>query len=262
MSVDTRRAQGSDSVRAAVVLVSAIVMLVGSFVGSGVVVGTPINEAAGGALAADSTLVAPAGPAFSIWSVVYAGLLALAVYQLLPAQRRDARQRRVGWWLALSMLLNAAWILTVQAGSVAGSLVVIAALLVVLVLTFGMLGGDRTGVPALQRVLLDGTVGLYLGWVSVATVANTAAFLVADLGWSATGAVAVGWSLAVLVVVAGIAFLVGAGRRFAPALAIAWGLTWIAVGRLQGAPESVLTAVLALLVAVFALIAPVLRARR
>ncbi len=241
-----RSAAGADTVRATVVVISALVAVIGGFLGSGAVVGTPIDEAAGGALSASATLVAPGGPAFSIWSVIYAGLLALAVYQLLPGQRSDPRQRRTGWWVAASLLLNAAWILVVQVGSVTGALVAIVALLLVLVVALARLIGTRPA-SLLQSLLLDGVVGLYLGWVSIATVANVASALVADAGWQPVGAAATGWAVGVLLVAAGI----GAGLavlghgRLAPALSLSWGLAWIAVARASGAPESVLVAVVA-----------------
>ncbi len=239
-------AAGRDTVRVTVVAISALVAVVGGFIGSGAVVGTPIDEAAGGALSASASLVAPAGPAFSIWSVIYAGLLALAVYQLLPGQRADVRQRRTGWWVAASLLLNAAWILTAQAGSVTGALVVIALLLVSLVVALARLIGTRPA-SALQALLLDGVVGLYLGWVSIATVANAAAALVADAGWEAVGAGATVWTVVVLLVAAGIGAglaVVGHGR-IAPALSLSWGLAWIAVARIDGAPVSVVAAIFA-----------------
>jgi hypothetical protein len=64
------------------VAVSAVVAVIGAYVGSGAAGGTPIQDAAGGALSASSTAIAPDGPAFSIWSVVYAGLIGYAVLQL------------------------------------------------------------------------------------------------------------------------------------------------------------------------------------
>ena len=84
--------------------------------------------------------------------------------QLLPARRTDARQRRVGWLVALSMLLNAAWILSIQAGWLTFSVLVIAALIATLVVVVVRLTRSR---PSLwvEAVLLDGTMGLYLGWV-------------------------------------------------------------------------------------------------
>ncbi|WP_432485224.1 hypothetical protein, partial [Kineococcus esterisolvens] len=170
------RSPSRDGLRRGVVAAGALVAVAGSAVGSGAFGGTPIAEAAGGALSADATLVAPAGPAFAIWSVVYAGLVALAVWQLLPAHTRDARQRATGWWVAASLVLNPVWIATVQAGWVGTSVLVIAALLAVLVVAFGRLvaTGPHSRVEA---VVVDGTVGLYLGWVGIAAVANTAAWL-------------------------------------------------------------------------------------
>ncbi|WP_063060165.1 tryptophan-rich sensory protein [Nocardia sienata] len=99
-------------------------------IGSGALGGTPIAEAADGALAADATFVAPGGTAFVIWSVLYIGFLALAVWQLLPVQRGNPRVRDVWWAIALSLLLNALWIATVQLGWVYVSAVVILALAV------------------------------------------------------------------------------------------------------------------------------------
>ena len=238
----------ADRARVVTVAVSAAVAVVGAVVGSGVLVGTPINEAAGGALSADATLVAPGGPAFAIWSVIYAGLVALAGYQALGGQRRDPRQRAVGWWVAASLLLNAAWILIVQAGSVYASAGVIAVLLAVLVVVFVRLLRSRP-TSVLQALLLDAVLGLYLGWVAIATVANVAAALVAA-GLAPTGSVATLLTVLVLVLVVAAAVGVGlavAGRgRIAPALSLGWGLVWIALARAGGEPRSWTTAVTAL----------------
>jgi hypothetical protein len=134
-------------VRRLAVAVGAAVAVATSLVGSGALGGTPVAEAAGGALSADATLVAPAGPAFSIWSVIYAGLVAFAVFQALPSRRGDPRQRRVGWLVLASLLLNAGWILCVQAGLVAATVPVIVALLAVLVLAWKAAAADPGDLP-------------------------------------------------------------------------------------------------------------------
>ena len=223
--------QQRDRVRRWVLLVSAVVAVAVSTVGSGALGGEPIQDAAGGALSATSTLVAPAGPAFSIWGVIYTGLLALAVWQLVVARADDPRQRAAGWWLVASAVLNALWITVVQLGSLLGSVVVIVALAAVLGVALARLGrgAPRSRVEAL---LVDGTTGLYLGWVLIATVANTAAWLKADvLPTPVPGGESL-WAVLVLVVAAaigvGIATLTG---RLAPTLSLAWGLAWVAVGR-------------------------------
>lgn len=219
------------------VIVSALIAVLGGFLGSGAVVGTPIAEAAGGALSATATLVAPAGPAFSIWSVIYAGLLAYAVWQALPAQQRSARQRVLRRPIAATMILNAAWILVVQWGQVFLSVVVIVALLASLAVVFALLirhPVERTSAAAtaVDTVVTDGTFGLYLGWVSVATVANTSAWL-ASIGW--TGGATL-WAVVVLVVAALVGLFLArvSGGRIAQALSLSWGLAWVAQGRLAG----------------------------
>ncbi|WP_250851443.1 TspO/MBR family protein [Rhodococcoides kroppenstedtii] len=219
------------------VIVSALIAVLGGFLGSGAVVGTPIAEAAGGALSATATLVAPAGPAFSIWSVIYAGLIAYAVWQALPAQQRSARQRVLRRPVAATMILNAAWILVVQWGQVFLSVVVIVALLASLAVVFALLirhPGERTSTAAtaVDTVVTDGTFGLYLGWVSIATVANTSAWL-ASIGW--TGGATL-WAVVVLVVAALVGLFLArvSGGRIAQALSLSWGLAWVAQGRLAG----------------------------
>ncbi|NUT57378.1 MAG: tryptophan-rich sensory protein, partial [Agromyces sp.] len=106
--------RGGDLARQLTVAVSALLAVIGSFIGSGAAGGTPVQDAAGGALAADATLLAPGSGAFSIWSLIYFGLLAYAVWQFLPSQRTAERHRRIGYLVAASLLINAAWILSIQ----------------------------------------------------------------------------------------------------------------------------------------------------
>ena len=243
------------------VAVSAVVAVVGAFVGSGAAGGTPIQDAAGGALSASSTAIAPDGPAFSIWSVIYVGLLAYAVRQCFRTAD-DARHAQLAVPAILSLLLNAAWILSVQFGFLWLSEPIIVALLVVLVWTFRILRRTR---PAgiVGAIVTDGTFGLYLGWVCVATAANTAAVLTAA-GFRGFGLSQDVWG----VLVAAVAGLVGVllavwGRgRLAPVASLAWGLAWVAVARLDGPLVSTPTAVAAVVAAVAAVVVTVVvRAR-
>ncbi|MEJ5914303.1 tryptophan-rich sensory protein [Pseudokineococcus sp. 1T1Z-3] len=255
----SRAASRADRARQWAVLAGAVVAAVVAFVGSGALGGTPIDEAAGGALSATSTLVAPAGPAFSIWGVVYAGLLACAVWQLAVAPPSDPRQRQVGWWLIASLLLNALWIVVVRAGSVLASVLVIGALVAVLAVALARLA--RTGAGSARRgpgrwveaLLVDGVTGLYLGWVLVATVANVASWLVqAGAGGLVLGEVA--WAVVVLALAAGLAsWVCWRTGRLAPALSASWGLAWIGVGRASGELTSGVVAVVAALAALVVL---------
>jgi hypothetical protein len=231
--------EARDITRQITVAASAVIAVVGSFVGSGAAGGTPIQEASGGALSATATPIAPDVPAFSIWSVIYLGLLAYAVWQFLPRQSAAERHRRLGYWVAASLLLNAAWILSVQFDQLWLSLPVIVALLAVLVRTFLLCLSLRPS-GTVDAVITDGTLGLYLGWVSIATAANATALLVAS-GFTGFGLGADTWAVIVLAVAAAVGVLLAIrGRgRIAPALALSWGLAWVAVGRLAGELVSV-----------------------
>ena len=200
-----------DSLRQSIVAVSAVLAIVGSFIGSGAAGGMQIQNASGGALSADATPIAPGGPAFSIWTAIYLGLVAYTIWQLLPSQKTDDRQRRLGYPVAASLLLNAAWILSVQFGLLWLSVPVIVALLAVLVWAFRIAVASRPR-NLVETIVVDGTIGLYLGWVCVATAANVAAVLV-DAGFDGFGINRDVWAVGVIAV----AGLVGrSARRLRP----------------------------------------------
>lgn len=227
----------SDRIRQVVVTASAVFMVVGTLFGIGVI-GTRVEESAGGSLSATATLLAPAVRAFSIWSVIYAGLIAYVVWQWLPSQTASPRARRIGWLAAASMVLNGVWLLVTQVGQLWLSVVVIVALAVVLGLLMQRLGRPRNA-GTVEKLVVDGTFGLYLGWVSVATAANITATMVAS-GVNPPLEIAELWAVGVLAVAAGIGVLLARvlDARLGVALAMGWGLAWIAVGRLAGEPAS------------------------
>ncbi|MBD8611470.1 tryptophan-rich sensory protein [Frigoribacterium sp. CFBP 13729] len=244
-----------DVVRQVVVVVGAVLAIVLAAIGSGAFGGTSVSGASGGALSADATPIAPATTAFSIWSVIYAGLVAYAVYQALPGQRAVDRHRRLGYWVAASMLLNAGWLFAaVQLGQVWLSVVVIVALLAVLVRIFLLVVHTPTR-SRVDAVVTDGTMGLYLGWVSVATAANIAAALV-ESGFGGFGLPSGLWSTLVLAVagLSGVAVAVVGRGRIAPMLSLVWGLAWVAVGRFSGQPLDIAAGVTALVAAAVVLV--------
>ncbi|MDN4489478.1 tryptophan-rich sensory protein [Demequina sp. SYSU T00068] len=222
-----------------VVAAGALVAIVGAAWGAGAFGGTPIEEAADGALAADATLLAPATPAFGIWSPIYLGLAVFAVVQALPATAALPRVRAVAWHLLAAMLLNAAWIAVVQAGLLWASVGVLVA--IVATLSWAAVRLTRPAPRGwIDAVAVDVPTGLYLGWASVATVAN-----LTTAGAVQLGAAPEDGTYLATAVVAAVALLVIAMVRdlatapvlaWAVAGAAAWGLAWIGDGRLRGEP--------------------------
>lgn len=231
--------------------------IAGAFLGSGAVVGTPVQDVADGWLSADGTILAPGSGAFSIWSIIYLGLLLYAVVQLLPSRRDDALHRRLRGWAAASGLLNAVWLGVVQLGWLAVSVVVIFALLATLCVILVILRRNPES-NLLDRVAVGGTFGLYLGWVSVAAVANVSAWL-ASSGFTGFGLPVPLIAGVVLLVVAaiGVGTAIYSRGRLGPGLALAWGLAWITVGRSDGGLESAPVAVAAAIAAALVLAAVV-----
>ncbi|UFU03051.1 tryptophan-rich sensory protein [Ruania suaedae] len=244
------------------VTVCALLCALATAYGVGALGGTPVSEAAGGALAADATLIAPGTQAFGIWSVIYVGLAGYVIWQWLPPGS-GVRGRAIGWWAAASLLLNGAWLVTIQLGWLWASVPVILALAIVLKIVLARLHAHpRTS--WIELAVVDGTFGLYLGWVAVATCANIAAALAAgDMAATGTRAeiISIGVLLAVLVLA--IIYARRFGGRFAVAGAMAWGVAWIAVARLADEPGSVAVGVSAAFVAALILALPFgLRPRR
>lgn len=247
----------NDTVRQWIVTVCFVAAIVGSAIGSGALGGTPIAEAAGGALSADATRIAPAVPAFSIWSIIYLGLGAYTVWQLLPPHKSDPRQRRLGYPVAASLVLNAAWILSVQAGLLAVSVVVIVLLLAVLAYCFRLYASTRAS-GWIEAVVVDGTIGLYLGWVCIATAANITAAITAA-GFTGWGINPDSWAVVIIAVagLVGVGLAINGRGRLAPAASLCWGLAWVVVARLSGQPHSVATAVAAIVAVVVVIIVTV-----
>ena len=229
----------NDTIRRITVTVAGLLCAFGTAVGTGLI-GTRVEESAGGSLSDEATLIAPAGPAFSIWSVIYLGLAGYVIWQWLPANATDSRARATGWLAAASMVLNAAWLLVTQQGWLWASVAVI----VVLALVLKAIAEQLSLHPARgwgDRIVGDGTFGLYLGWVAVATCANIAATLVAS-GLPATGTGPEIVTVVLLLVVLALGWFYSRrypnAVRWPVAAAMTWGVAWIAYGRLGEEPSS------------------------
>lgn len=245
-----------DLVRQIAVISAFCFMIVAAMVGTGLLGGTPVQDLQDGALDADGSYLAPARPAFSIWSVIYVGLFAYTVWQAFPRQRERSRQRALGWLIAGTMVLNGVWLVTAQFATLPLTVLAIIALLALLGWTFHRVVVNP-GRGVVDALLIDGVMGLHLGWVTLATVANTAAWLTTILPASAAESATL-WGVLVLIVVAviGIGIAWASRWRIAPGLAMAWGLVWIGVGRLVFEPENTVIGVTAIVVAAVVIVVP------
>jgi hypothetical protein len=244
-TVLTTSVRPADRVRSVALLLGTLVQLVAGGLGGSGAFGLSVGVVA----QRNTTVVMPVPAAFSIWGLIYAALLLLAVRQVLPGQQAREVHRATGWWLAASTLLNAGWILAFSAQAVVLAQGVIVGLLVVLAVVLARLSA-RPAEGAADRLLLHGPVALYTGWVSVATVvgaATTGTFL----GAPGAGGVATVLGALVLLVTGAIAAAVTV--RGAGAVPFAASVVWALAAIVAMAPP--LPVVLAALVALVAVVA-------
>lgn len=204
----------------------------------------------------------PAGYVFSIWGLIYLALSAFGVYQALPSQRDNPRLRRVGYLFALSCAANVAWLFLWHYEVFPLTLVAMVALLLLLIAVYLRLGIGRTEVSTVEKWLVRVPFSIYLGWITVATIAN-ATSLLDYLNWSGWGISPQAWTVIMLVAGAGIASAVSLTRGdVAYTLVIAWAFAGIGVKH-AGTPVVATAAwVMTVVVALMTVVGTLLNRRR
>jgi len=204
----------------------------------------------------------PAGYVFSIWGLIYLALSAFAVYQALPAQRENPHLRRIGYLFALSCVANSAWIFLWHYEFFELTLVAMFLLLLSLIAIYLRLDIGRARVSAAEKWLVHIPFSIYLGWITVATIANVTAVLY-YLNWDGWGIRPEVWAVIMLIVGAGIASAVSISRGdVAYALVIVWAFVGIAVKHARAPIVAVTAGLMALIVALTLLVGVLWSKRR
>lgn len=148
-------------------------------------------------------LFVPAGLTFSIWGVIYLALLAFIIYQardLFSAKKiKIPFLESIGWLFLISCLGNAGWIFAWHYQQVLLSLVAMLVLLFSLIMIYFNLDIGSKSVDSSRRNFVHLPFSLYLGWITVATIANITAVLV-HYQWNGFGLSEVFWTVLVIIV--------------------------------------------------------------
>lgn len=138
-----------------------------------------------------NVLFTPAGYVFSIWGLIYF-LLAIWVFRQLPIARRDLAVYTNGTPLfILSCFLNSFWLFLWHYEYFILSVVIMIALLLTLIVLYSRVKAVATSYSDLLPF------SIYLGWISVATIANISYVLV-EIGWDRFGLSDSFWAIAML----------------------------------------------------------------
>lgn len=170
------------------------------------------------------TVLTPAGYAFSIWSLIYAGLIGFSIYQLLP--RNLVRFRSIRSLYVITCVLNCSWIYFWHSEQIGFCLALIAALLVTL---FAIIHQFSRSQDQGGAIFTKAVFGVYAGWVTAATLVNFAIYLkfsevaLSGVMWNVMG-------VGAILLAAGLAVMVRFSlRNYLYSLAVAWAVTAIAV---------------------------------
>ena len=151
-----------------------------------------------------SNLFTPAPITFTIWGLIYLGLIAYVVWQLKSLFSSNSKSEvnlvveKIGFLFILSCVFNTAWIFAWQYEKLFFSVMIMIGLLLSLIEINAKISFELPA-KSLTKTFLKIPFGLYLGWISIATISNVAAYLT-KIGWNRFGLDERFWVIALVVV--------------------------------------------------------------
>jgi hypothetical protein len=237
--------QGKSLIHAVLVLVGFTFMLTVNILANAL----PINGVTTGSVSKVlPNLFTPAGFTFSIWFVIYVLLALFTIWSLRAALTGRGESRELLPKLAplffLSSLANGAWLLAWHHMEIGLALVL---MIVILASLIGMYLRARLGLvryTGWNYWAVRIPISVYLGWISVATIANVTAFLVST-GWRGGPVPEPIWAA----LMAGVAVVLGVlmlARRndIAFTLVVIWALYGIMIKRVSLDPQATVAVII------------------
>jgi len=196
----------------------------------------PINNITTGALSdLYPNLFVPAGLTFAIWGLIYVLLGIFVIYPLVPSVRKDAQKiafvQKVGPLFFISCLANIGWIFAWHYQILPLSLIFMLILLGCLLAIYLRLNIGKSEATKAGKYFVHLPFSVYLGWITIATIANVTALLVEN-AWGLDQQQF--WAVAVIIVGIAIALSVLFTRKdIYYSLVVDWALLGILLKRLS-----------------------------
>lgn len=174
----------------------------------------------------------PAGYAFSIWGLIYIGLLAFVIYagRGLFKKTEDAWPGvEIGWWFVISCVANSLWVVAWLYDYIGISVVLMIVLLFSLIKIILKTRMELDDLSLEKIAFVWWPFSLYSGWITVALIADLAAYLT-KIKWNGFGISEIAWTI-IMMIIAGIINLIITWKRNMREFALvgAWALVAIAV---------------------------------
>lgn len=222
----------------------------GNVLGYVVMVGTnalanilPINGQNTGEISDQyASMFTPAGFTFSIWGVIYLGLLLFVIVQALPRFRHSEVLARIDRPFQVNCLLNAGWILAWHYNLLLLSMAIMLGILATLIIIHRTLADETAPVGPVFWASVRLPMGIYFGWICMATIANIS---ILQSAWGLNDALLpeMVWTLLKLGVAAIVGFLVYRSSRDAAFIGV---IAWAAYGIQANQPDGSVIGVVAM----------------
>jgi len=203
----------------------------------------PINQLNTGQISAFyPNYFVPAGFTFSIWGIIYLLLINYTISYTYFTVLSDKFPKVAAYlsvinkWFIVTCILNAAWILAWHYLWIWTSVLVMLLFLSTLIYIFIKGKEKESALNKTQSFLLYTPFLVYLGWISVATIANITALLV-KIDWNGFGISPVTWSLIMMITATILAiYFIWVEKTASYSLVIMWALWGIRAARTEDAP--------------------------
>lgn len=187
----------------------------------------------------------PAGYAFSIWGLIYLSLIAFVIYQARSLWKKADDGwpvLEIGWWFIISCVANSLWVIAWLYDFIGISVIIMAVLLISLIKIILATRMELDDLSLKKIAFVWWPFCLYSGWISVALVADVAAWLT-KIKWNGFGISEIAWTL-IMIIVAGIINLLITWKRNMREFALvgAWALVAIAASNWNGQQAIKITA--------------------
>lgn len=215
-------------------------------------------------------LFVPAGITFSIWGVIYALIIIFAIYLAKDLFKKEKATKpcieKISIFFILASLANIIWIFLWHYEQVILSLLAMILLFFSLLIIYMRLNIGIKKVSMKEKLFVHIPISVYLGWITVATIANITAALV-TVGWDGFGITEEIWTILVILVATLLTIVVLLKRKdYAYSAVIIWALIGIYIKRIAEDPiygvknQIAYTAIIAIVVIlIFAMISAFLK---
>ncbi|MCJ7696880.1 MAG: hypothetical protein MUO73_00915 [Thermoplasmata archaeon] len=181
-------------------------------------------------------LFVPAGITFSIWGIIYILWVVFAMYQARDLFKKEEMEmpflQQITFLFVVSSIANSAWIFLWHYEYVGLSLLMMIILLISLLAIYIRLNIGKSNVTMTEKLCVQVPFSVYLGWITVATIANVTAFLV-SVKWDGFGIDPLTWTILIVAVGTLLTILMLALRKdIAFSLVVLWAFLGIWMKRM------------------------------